>query len=214
MIYFISDLHGGEATEGLDRYLSLRRDGDLLIILGDVGLQFENTEENRAFTESFLSLDFPIAFVEGNHENHAYLNAFPEEEWCGGRVNRLSPYIVRLQRGNIFTLEGKTFFVMGGCKSSAKWKARGLWFEGEEPNERELSLGYENLRRFDNRVDYILTHKYAPDMKSDDPLTLDGLKDYIDNNVTFPHWYAGHWHSEFAYDDRHTVVYDNPVLLN
>ncbi len=214
MIYFIADPHGSESYNGISRYLDLYRDGDLLIILGDLCLKFENTEENARFTEAFLKIDKPIALVEGNHENHPYLNAFPTEEWCGGRVNRLTPSIVRLQRGNIFEIDGKTFFVMGGCKSSAKWKERGLLYEGEVPSREELSLAYENFSRYNNRVDYILTHKYKPDFKSDDLMTLEGLIKYIDEQVCFTHWYAGHWHQDITYDARHTVVYEEPVALD
>ena len=207
MIYFLSDFHG-ERFDALEEYAKNYKDGDLLIVLGDVGLRFENTEENRIFTEYFLSIDKPIAIVEGNHENHAYLNSFPEEFWHGGKVNRLSKNIVRLCRGNIFEIDGKSFFVMGGCKSSAKWKEMGLWFEGENPSEAEVSLAYENLKKRGNRVDYILTHKYSPEMHSDNPLTLEGLVNFIENNVSFSHWYAGHWHTERFYDDRHTIVYN------
>ena len=131
MIYLISDPHGGENMRGLERYLEVCTDSDLLIILGDLGVRFEDTEENRQFTEWFLSLDKPIAVVEGNHENHPFINAFPEDTWCGGEVHRLSDTIVHLKRGNIYTIGEKTFFVMGGCKSSAKWKEMGLWFDGE-----------------------------------------------------------------------------------
>ena len=213
MIYFISDLHGGTRIQGLERYFSIYKEGDVLFILGDVGLKFEDTDENRRFTEEFLAIDKPIVIVEGNHENHAYLNSFPEETWNGGKINRLTPNIIRLQRGNIFNIDGESFFVMGGCKSSPKWKEMGLWFDGEEPSREELALAYKNLRRCGNKVDYVLTHKYRPDMQSDDPMSLEGLKVYIDENVDFKHWYAGHWHKDIIYDDRHTIVYNNPLPL-
>jgi predicted phosphodiesterase len=209
MIYLISDLHGGEKISGLKDYIANYIDGDLLIILGDVGIKFEDTLENQKFTEYFLSIDKPIAFIEGNHENHAYLNSFPEEEWCGGKINRISKNIVRLKRGNVYQILGKTFFTMGGCKSSAKWKEMGLWHDGEEPTREELALAYENLKAHGNKVDYVLTHKYYPDMASDDPLTLEGLKEYIDSNVDFKRWYSGHWHRETTFSDRHIVVYEN-----
>lgn len=213
MIYLLADLHGDINHKGLCRYLDFYKEGDLLIILGDVCLNFENTEENARFSEYFLALNKPIAIVDGNHENHPYLNAFPEEEWCGGRVNRLTPNIIRLQRGYIFEIEGKTFFAMGGCKSSDKWKERGLLYNGEEPSQEELSLAYKNLKAHGNRVDYVLTHKYRPDFKSDDLMTLEGLIKYIDEQVDFSHWYAGHWHQDITYDEKHTVVYDVPIPL-
>ena len=212
MIYFISDCHAIR-TDGLKNYVESYKPGDLLIVLGDLGIKFEKTEENRKFTEYFLSIDKPIAIVDGNHENHPYLNSLPEEEWRGGKINRLTKNIIRLKRGHIFTLEGNTFFVMGGCKSSAKWKPMGLWFEGEEPTPEEIAFAYKNLSAHSNKVDYILTHKYHPDMHGDDPMTLEGLKDYIDEKVDFKKWYAGHWHGETVYDERHVIVFDTPTPL-
>lgn len=214
MIYLISDCHGGENILGIERYLELCTDSDLLIILGDVGLSFGNTEENQYFTNWFLSLNKPIAFIDGNHENHSFIDSFPSDIWCGGDVHRLSDTIVHLKRGNIYTIGGKTFFVMGGCKSSAKWKEMGLWYEGEEPTSAELSLAYKNLNKINNNVDYVLTHKYA-DCRNDefDTLTLEELTRHIDKNVTFKHWYSGHWHYTKFIDNRHTVVYDKPIKI-
>lgn len=212
MIYFVSDLHG-EWSAGLSQYLENYREGDLLLILGDVGLSFEDTPENRRFTERFLSLCRPIAFLDGNHENHPYLNAFPLEPWCGGTVNRLSRYIVRLRRGEIYEIGGRTFFTLGGCKSSAFWRDRGLLYDGEEPSREEISYGLENLCRLGDRIDYILTHKYDPDAQAADPLTLEGICSYIDRGVRFRHWYSGHWHEQIAFDDRHTAVYDTLLPL-
>lgn len=214
MIYLISDCHGGENISGIERYLELCTDSDLLIILGDIGLRFGPTEENKRFTNWFLSLNKPIAFIDGNHENHSFINSFPSEIWCGGDVHRLSDTIVHLKRGNIYTIGGKTFFVMGGCKSSSKWKEMGLWYEGEEPTSDELLLAYKNLNEVNNNVDYVLTHKYTDCGNEElEAMTLEGLTSHIDKNVTFRHWYSGHWHYTKFIDNRHTVVYDKPIKI-
>ena len=214
MIYLVSDLHGGESLSGLREYLSACRPDDLLIVLGDVGLCFEDTPENRRFTDFFLSLEVNVAFLDGNHENHPYLNSFPVERWQGGLVHRLSEHVVHLMRGNVYTIRGKTLFVMGGCKSSPKWKQMGLWYPGEEPSEAELALAHESLRFHQNKVDYILTHKYSPEEAKEAPdESLEGLMRVIDQSVRFRHWYSGHWHQERVLDDKHTVVYDRLVSL-
>ena len=213
MIYFISDPHGGERMQGFERALRLAQPDDTLIILGDLGLAFGKSEENRRFTEWFLSLDRRILIVDGNHENFAYLNAFPEESWGGGRVNRLSRSILRLQRGYVFEIDGQRFFVMGGCKSSAKWAKMGLWYEGEEPSEEEIARAYRSLSESNHAVDYVLTHKYEPSETEHARNTLEGLRNYIDESVSFRRWYAGHWHAFRDVDERHTVVYDFPTAL-
>ena len=130
-------------------------------------------------------------------------------------MHRLSEHIVHLKRGNIFELEGKLFFVFGGCKSSGKWKQLGLWYPQEEATEGEIALAYRNLQKVGNNVDYIFTHKYklrAEDVfdKSD---PFEALCNYIDESVQFTHWYAGHWHITHAMDSRHTIVFDEPYIL-
>lgn len=211
MIYFLSDLHSA-ITEGLRAYEKLRKEGDLLIILGDVGLAFAGCEGFEGFTEEFLSLPYPIAFIDGNHENFDYLKGFPEEDFAGGRVHRLTPNIVHLMRGYVFTLEGKTFFTMGGCTSSKKWWDRGLASLEDDPSEEEILRAYSSLRAHGNRVDYVLTHKYKIEENAE-PNTLAALTAFIDQSVEFTHWYAGHWHVEARVDQKHTFVFDRAIPL-
>ena len=211
MIWLIGDFHGGKNIDGLKRYLSFCQKDDLLIVLGDVGLYFDGTAENEAFSKWFLSLDCEIAFLDGNHENFDYLNSFPEEDWCGGRVRRLSDHIVYLMRGYIFTIQDKTFLVMGGCKSTDRWKKIGLWWEEEQPNEIELSRAYQNLKKHENRIDYIITHKYEC---TDEPVeSIDHFAKVVDQSTHFRHWYCGHWHMEKQIDTRHSLIYETPIPL-
>jgi len=214
MIYFLSDLHGDIDFPGLKQYVDTAKDTDLLIILGDVCLNFEKTEANRKFTEYFLSLKKNIALIDGNHENFEYLNTFPEESWNGGKVRRLSENIVLMQRGNIFNLYGNTFFVFGGCISSAKWKEMGLWYFGEEPTEDEIILAYTNLKKQNHCVDYILTHKYESTPGQGTVCeSFQKLTQFIEDNVQYKKWYSGHFHMNKKTDEKHIVVYDNLETL-
>lgn len=214
MIYFISDLHGEKKFPGFLEYLENAKEEDLLIILGDVCLDFENTDENREFTEFFLSANKNIAIVDGNHENFKFLKSFPEEDYNGGKVHRLTKKIVHLKRGNVFTLEGQSFFVFGGCKSSPRWKQMGLWHEGDEPYDDELRTAYYNLEKYNHQIDYILTHKYEETPgKGTVSTELQKLTQYIDENVRFKRWYAGHWHSNENIDELHALVYDKLTPL-
>lgn len=214
MIYFISDLHEDINFKGLQDYLKIATDNDLLIILGDIGLNFRETEENKEFTKQFLSIDKKIAFIEGNHENFDYYNSFPVIDWCGGKAHKITDNIVHLIRGNIYDIEGVKAFTFGGCKSSDKWKEEGLWFFGEEPTLEECAFSRENLKKHGNKVDLILTHKYeilgVGNTRTE--LLLD-LCSYIDANVDFKYWLAGHWHREGDQDAKHKYIYDNLVPI-
>lgn len=215
MIYLLSDLHGKIDFAGIKEYRRVAKKDDLLIILGDVGLAFEDTDENQKFTEWFLSLDENIAIVDGNHDNFAYLNSFPLENWNGGTVGWLTKNIVHLKRGNIYHIEGKRFFCFGGCKSSSKWKEMGLWHEGEEPSEEELEFAHQNLKKCGCKVDYILTHKYEQTPARGTVCeALQKFTCFLEENVNYNKWYAGHWHKNQTVDPKHILVYDKPAIID
>ena len=206
MIYFASDMHA-ECRDALEEYEKIATENDLLIILGDLYIKCENTEENRSFTDFFFSLKSNIAFIEGNHDNHPFINSHPEEEWNGGLVHRLSPNAVHLIRGNVYEIEGLNFLVMGGCKSSPRWKEMGLWFDGEEPTAEEINLAYKNLS--EKKIDVILTHKYETAKTENAPHdSLDGFIHYLKNNPAYKLWISGHWHEERRFSEKCVCVYD------
>jgi len=120
-----------------------------------------------------------------------------------------------MMRGYVFNIEGNTFLAMGGCKSSQKWKDWGLWWEQELPTEEEIKRAYTNLEKHSKSVDYILTHKYHYDPSyADAPsFTLEGFTHYVYTNVSYKHWYSGHWHRTEFIDDSHTVAYDEPIKI-
>lgn len=214
MIYLLSDLHGGECIGAFTKYLNEADDADLLIILGDIGLKFRDTEENRAFDELILSSKKKIAFIDGNHENFDFLESFPMGERYGAPVRILSENVVWLQRGYVYEIEGKSFFTFGGCKSGEMWKTRGLVWPQEVPTREELARAYENLRAHGNKVDYILTHKFEQGSKVAETVELRELCDYIIKNVDYRMWYAGHWHAYKKGGEKLLFVYDVTVPLD
>ena len=214
MIYLLSDIHAGEtsAIDGLRRYFEIAGNDDILIILGDVGARFEDTDQNREFDELFLSSTKKIAFLDGNHENFAYINSFPEEDWSGGRVHRLTDNIVHLERGYVYEIEGKRFFTFGGCASSKIWREKGPWYPEESASKAELLRAYSTLSSVKEGIDYVLTHKYETEGIGEDEELL-RLTEYIEKNVPYKHWYAGHWHEARERDEKHSFIFDALVSL-
>ena len=119
MIYFLSDQHGGESYGEIQKYLDTAGEDDLLIILGDLGLKFQDTEENRAFDEFILSAKKKIAFIDGNHENfdRLYSEEFEVVDFHGGKAHKIRDNIYHLMRGYVYELCGKKFFAFGGASS-------------------------------------------------------------------------------------------------
>ena len=159
-----------------------------------------------------------VLFVDGNHENFDLLEAFPEEEWKGGRVHRIRPDIIHLMRGQVFRLEGKPFFTFGGATSLDRaFRTEGIsWWPREVPSFAELDEGLANLARCGNEVDYIVTHSCGE--RALMYLMQRGLIDRravfpenhilssIEDAVSFRHWYFGHFHVDAKLGDRYTAL--------
>ena len=190
MIYITGDTHGDYSRftdEAFPVQSSLTKD-DYVIICGDFGIWDNSKIENYNF--DFLeSRPYTTLFVDGNHENYDLLNKYPAKEWNGGYVQYIRPSVIHLMRGNIYNIDGSSFFVMGGAachdiqdgildprkKDYHRKKARlnrhgrifyrvkGIsWWEQELPNDEEYRLALENLEKCGYNVDYIITH-CAPD---------------------------------------------------
>ena len=55
-------------------------------------------------------------------------------------------------------------------------------------------------------------HKYEQGDSMPTKELLD-LCNFIDKNVDFKHFYAGHWHYAKEIDSKHTIVYDKLVEI-
>ena len=213
MIYLAADPHADLNFAPILDYIERAEEGDLLIILGDVGLYFEDTEQNRRFNDFFLSIKKNVAFIDGNHENFDYFKTLPAVKWQGGEAFELTPNIHLMKRGCVYDIEGKSFFAFGGCKSSDKWKDMGLWYREEEPTVEQIKFARESLAARNYKVDFVLTHKYERQEKGVYSPALFELNRFIDEKVCFKTWYTGHGHREFAYDQKHIMLYDRLTPL-
>ena len=210
MIYLTGDTHGrfGRLQPGLYRQPELTEE-DTLIICGDFGGIWTGEEDEQHKLDELSKLPYTILFADGNHENYDLLDAYPVSEWHGGKVQIIRPNVIHLMRGQVFDIEGKSFFVMGGAachdiyngvldmddpdfeKTYRKMRRLGKfvrvknisWWERELPNEAELAEGMENLHRHDMRVDCIITH-CAPESVQAALERVMGYEDYPQNRLT------------------------------
>ncbi len=128
MIYVTGDIHGGfdihklSSKELRSAGLRIKKD-DYVIVCGDFGLVWDNKPEERYWRKWFDEKPWTTLFVDGNHENFELLNTYSVEEWHGGRIHRISEKTIHLMRGNVFSLEGASFFTFGGAASHDKeWR--------------------------------------------------------------------------------------------
>lgn len=89
---------------------------DIVIICGDFGGVWADTEEERYWLNWLSQKSFTICFVDGNHENFDRLyNEFEVVDFHGGKVHKIRDNIYHLMRGYVFNFEGKKFFAFGGA---------------------------------------------------------------------------------------------------
>ena len=133
---------------------------DFVLITGDFGGIWDGSERDKQTLDFFSSQPFTTLFVDGNHENFDLLNSYPVEEWNGGKVHKIRDDIIHLMRGQVFTIEGHTYFTFGGGISIDKLQRTEhvTWWREEFASFREKEEGVENLKRHNNKVDFIVTH--------------------------------------------------------
>lgn len=118
-VYATGDCHGTFRRFGRKYFpeqANMSRD-DFVVICGDFGGLWEGTEEENYWLDWLNDKPWITLWVDGNHENFTLLSEFPLEMWHGGMVHRIRPNILHLMRGQVFEIQGYTFFTMGGAKS-------------------------------------------------------------------------------------------------
>ncbi len=206
-IYITGDTHG----EQVRFYNPLLIPGgplnenDYLVVCGDFGYLFENNTTENLFLNDLEKLPYTILFVDGNHENFPAIYKYDIVEWNGGKVHQIRKNILHLIRGEIFNIDGCTFFAMGGAYSIDKYmrKEGYSWWPQEQPTDDEYKNAFENLKSVNYKVDYIITHTMPREMilrygKYPDPhdMQLTGFLEWIMYEVEYKCWFCGHWHDD------------------
>lgn len=193
MIYITGDCHGdiGKLIK-LNNNVHMTKD-DYVIICGDFGVIWNNKKDSisreRYLLDELDKLSFTTLFIDGNHEGFDRLHdMYPTVSFADSKATKITNSVYHLQRGNVYELQGKKFFTMGGAssqdikdgiiskekfarkkdyKSTIKlYSELGLsfriknvdWWENELPSDSELLNGLVNLSKLGNKVDYIITH--------------------------------------------------------
>lgn len=181
---------------------------DYLLISGDFGYIFYQDIRDQQKLNYLENMNFQILFIDGNHEAFPAINKYPVEEWHGGKVHRIRHNIRHLMRGQIFEIEGLSVFTMGGAYSIDKWRRHEgcSWWPEEMPTEADYQEAWNNLSRYNNKVDLIVTHAapeetmqlfYQMRLISDiapDEAALNNFLQAVQEKISYRHWYFGHMH--------------------
>lgn len=223
MVYLTGDLHGDESRLYSKEWLKLRK-GDVLIVLGDFGFLWDGGKAERQVLSWLGKRPYTVCFLDGTHENFAMLKSCRVTRWKGGVVHRVSDNLFHLCRGQVFDLDGVTFFTFGGGESEDRGERTEnvTWWRAELPTPSEMLEGAENLDEREGKVDYILTHEPPTHVKNAMLLRagkesrinqLNGYLQEIDDSCEFHHWYFGSMHEDRLITPKHTCLFQKMIPL-
>lgn len=215
------DLHGDAAA--LTMIGKQMEPRDILFAAGDFGFLFLDDEQEHSFlTDVDLFLrknESYIVFVDGNHENHKALAAFPTEEWQGAKVHRIRSHIIHVMRGEVLTLKGKRIYCFGGAFSiDRSWRVLNeSWWEEEIPTDEEFSHGTKTLEKYGYNIDYVLTHTCPLNMlpclgsyhAAPEERPLQNYFQWVSEQIapSLKQWFFGHWHQDKAIGEKYRAIY-------
>ena len=119
MIYITGDTH-----RDFSRIYKLEKDNDnMLIILGDVGINYYLNEDDKNYKEYLKKLNLKLFCVRGNHEERPEnISTYTEVEMFGGKVfiEEEYPNLIFAKDGETYNIDGKKILVIGGAYSVDK----------------------------------------------------------------------------------------------
>ena len=216
MIYITGDTHGN--FQRIKEFCQEQQTttNDYLIILGDAGINYFGTPDNK-LKEELTKLPITFLCVYGNHEERPEnITTYQEINLFDGIMYQENNYpnLLFFKDSEIYTILNKKVLVIGGAFSVNKdlMIERGYkWFKDEQPSELIKKQTLNNLKENNYQVDYILSHtcpyKYLPyemfyvgvNQDKVDQSTEKFL-DLIEELTDYHKWYCGHFHTDKVVD--------------
>lgn len=201
---------------------------DLLIILGDVGVNCYNDDRDLKAKTDLSRLPATILCLHGNHERRPYSPDiawdYKNLNWNGGTVyvEDEFPSLIFAEEGERYTINGLTFRVIGGAYSIDDYyrTLKGQpFYPDEQLSEEEKAKIIHQIERDRWEEDVMLTHtcpysyrpveKFVPGIKQDGVDTsMEDFLEGIEKKTKYREWYCGHWHVDKTVDRIHFLSHE------
>lgn len=229
MIYITGDKHGDYRDIFDFCYKNKTSKDDIMIVLGDTGINYYLNERDYILKNSLLQLPITLFCIHGNHEERPEnIDSYKIKQFNNGIVyyEEEYPNILFAKDGEIYDFNNKKTLVIGGAYSIDKNYRLAMgynWYSSEQPNEKIKNKVKKTLKEHNNEVDIILSHtcpfKYMPyeafisgvDQSKVDKTTEEFL-DEIENKTKYKMWYCGHYHIDKKIDKLRFMMYDIDYL--
>lgn len=201
---------------------------DLLIILGDCGINYLGGSRDAELKELICTNEITLFCLRGNHEMRpSDVRGMVEIDYCGARayVEYEYPNIIYAKDGEIYNINGKRFLTIGGAYSVDKWYRIEMgrqWFANEQLSKDERSQILEKISG--ENVDFILTHTCPLQFQPTD-LFIGGINQAtvdkemeiwlteVEEKVWYGNWLFGHFHQDRQIRPGVTMLYNGIIEL-
>lgn len=167
---------------------------DIIVLLRDVGANYYNGRKDYLMKQWLNNSGTRFLCIHGNHEMRPVnISVYIETEWCGGKgwLQPEYPNLVFAKDGEIYTMNGLQYLIIGGAYSVDKYYrlSRGWsWWPDEQPSPEikaytEMFLGGIDQRTVDDSTERWL--------------------DTIEESIQYKAWFCGHWHTDKRIDKMH-----------
>ena len=236
-IFAIGDIHGKWQTVR-DFYLTNKiqekikreeRDNNILILLGDAGLNYFLNERDESTKRKISEYPFTYFVIRGNHEERPSICAAknPElwhtETYWGNTVyveNQFPHIKYALDEVALYEIPTndeqnsaiRTLVIPGAYSVDKYYRLQNgwSWFEGEQLTHEEMVKGSFLLETVDNKVDLVLSHTcpiiYEPtDLflsfvdQSMVDKTMERYLGKVEYELEYRAWLWGHFHATREY---------------
>lgn len=222
MIYFTGDIHG--AVDGIADFINKIHPTmeDVIVLLGDVGANYYTGRRDNLLKAFLNDAGTVFLCIHGNHERRpTTIPGYVETEWHGGKawVQPEYPNLIFARDGEIYTLNGLRYLVIGGAYSVDKYYRLSLgwgWWPDEQPSPEIKTFVEQQIKSkpFDIVLSHTCPFKYEPtemflggiDQSTVDDSTERWL-DTIEEAIEYKAWFCGHWHTDKRIDKMHFLFH-------
>ncbi len=216
MIFLTSDTHAdiehltSKDAKGIKK-------GDTVIVLGDFGFVWDNSKAELKTLKKLSKLPFKILFIDGTRDKIPTINSYPDTIYNNAQAKEIvKNKIYYIKRGEVLEIEGKKLFCFGGYDNTDI----DFSIQDYSPTHEEFVLAYENLKKHNLKVDFILTH--GPSNSIDLFLNTGTGEtgntalffDEVNKHVEYTKWYFGWYHLDKYVSPKVQGVYKNYYLLS
>lgn len=211
MLYITGDTH----REFSRLYTLYGTSEDMLIILGDAGINYCLDERDKELKEYLSRFNIRLFCIRGNHEERPEnISTYKEVDMFDGKVYVEDdfPNLIFAKDGEIYNIDGNRVLVIGGAYSVDKdYRLRNgiTWFKDEQLNDEEMEEILDRVKgqHFDIVLSHTCPHKYEPSevfLPGLDQTKVDKRMEFfldkVEESIDYDKWYCGHYHTEKQID--------------